>query len=381
MYSQFTIYPRKSKTRGKIYYVRFREPDSGERLSGVSSGQTTKKAANNWAIKQISSGKIARKSHLNFSKFTKNWFIWNKCPYIALRLRKGKRFSRSHADGRRRILLKHLIPYFGNMKLSDIKVQSIEAFLVRMQKLGYSSSSINSFYSTLSSIMKEAYRQGIITENPIEKVQPFTKKSKKKDIIPLEIAQKLFLQKNIDQYWNNSSFHYLFNLIAYTTGLRQGEILALRRKDIEADYIKVVNTWDRKYGLKSPKYESDRFIPLSIFTLEKVQVYLSNMKSKEPEALLFSQSFNIYKAIDHKAINSAFKKAISNTELDLSKLNITFHSWRHTFNTFMRGKVSDTKLRKITGHSSEKMTDHYTHFDISNFEDVRQEQNNLILFE
>lgn len=56
-------------------------------------------------------------------------------------------------------------------------------------------------------------------------------------------------------YWENSLFHYLFNLIAFTTGLRQAEILALRRIDIQDEIITVEHTWDRKYGLKRPKYE------------------------------------------------------------------------------------------------------------------------------
>lgn len=378
MYLDFTIYPRDSKAHGKIYYVRFRNPDTGERLSGISSKCNTIKGANKWAIKQLQSGISTQKSNLNFSNFTKDWFIWGKCDYIKLMLSKGNRFSRSHADNRRGFLLNHLQPYFGKMKLSEITVQSIESFIVNMQKANYSSSTINSAFSTLSSILKEAHRQGIIKENPILKVQSVVKKSKKKDIIPHSIAQKLLLPENMGIYWDNNPFHYLFNLVAFTTGLRQAEILALRRIDIKNDYLTITHTWDRKYGLKRPKYESERIIPLPDFTLIQISQYLLGMESKDPEALLFSQESNLYKAIDHKKINAAFSNALSKTDLDLDKLTITFHSWRHTFNTLMRGNISDEKLRKITGHKSDKMTDHYTHYDISNYEDVRLEQNKLL---
>jgi integrase len=40
---------------------------------------------------------------------------------------------------------------------------------------------------------------------------------------------------------------------------------------------------------------------------------------------------------------------------------ITFHSWRHFLNSVIRGRVPDEKLRLMTGHQTEKMTENYTH--------------------
>lgn len=146
-------------------------------MTAVSSGMTTKKATDKWAIAQLSSGNVSRKSKHNFSQYTKNWFVWDKCAYIKLLLSKGKRFSPSYADNRRGFLLNHLVPYFGKMKLTEISVQSIEEFITSMQDVKNSSSTINSAFSTLSSIMKEAYRQGVIQENPVEKVQSVVKRT------------------------------------------------------------------------------------------------------------------------------------------------------------------------------------------------------------
>lgn len=47
-----------------------------------------------------------------------------------------------------------------------------------------------------------------------------------------------------------------------------------------------------------------------------------------------------------------------------------FHSWRHQFNTYMRGKVADAKLQKLTGYRTLRMVDNYTHFSLSDFCDV-----------
>jgi integrase len=57
--------------------------------------------------------------------------------------------------------------------------------------------------------------------------------------------------------------------------------------------------------------------------------------------------------------------------------NITFHSWRHFFNSWMRGKVPDAKLRRLTGHRTEEMTEHYTHFKREDYNDVAKIQEDL----
>lgn len=149
-------------------------------------------------------------------------------------------FSRSHADGRRGMLNNHLLPYFRKFKLEDIRVVDIERFMTQMSKNGYSPSTINSAFYTSSSILKEAYRQELISKNPIDRVEPMAERTKRPDVIPLDIVIKLFAPENKMEYWKDSDFHYLFNLIAFSTGMRQAEILALRKKDINISWA-----WER----------------------------------------------------------------------------------------------------------------------------------------
>ncbi len=101
----------------------------------------------------------------------------------------------------------------------------------------------------------------------------------------------------------------------------------------------------------------------------------------DPYALLFHGNKSIFKAIDHKAINKHFYMALTTvgiSEYRRKELNITFHSWRHTFNSLMRGNIPDSKLRRLTGHRSEEMTEHYTHFSVEDFKDVIEVQKSLL---
>ena len=40
--------------------------------------------------------------------------------------------------------------------------------------------------------------------------------------------------------------------------------------------------------------------------------------------------------------------------------------------------ISDSKLQKLTGHKSQAMTDHYTHFKADDFQDVQKIQAKIL---
>ena len=46
----------------------------------------------------------------------------------------------------------------------------------------------------------------------------------------------------------------------------------------------------------------------------------------------------------------------------------------------LTSNVVISKVQKVTGHKSLKMTEHYTHFDTKQFTEVREDQTNLLTF-
>ena len=83
-------------------------------------------------------------------------------------------------------------------------------------------------------------------------------------------------------------------------------------------------------------------------------------------------------------INRQFDRALQRIGIshdEKLKRNISFHAWRHFFNTLLlMSNVADSKVRSITGHRSKKMTEHYTHFDTRQFTEVRDVQAELLAF-
>jgi hypothetical protein len=56
------------------------------------------------------------------------------------------------------------------------------------------------------------------------------------------------------------------------------------------------------------------------------------------------------------------------------------HGWRHFFNTtLLMANVSDNKVMSLTGHTTEKMKKRYTHFDTTQFSEVVEVQEQLLI--
>jgi len=58
---------------------------------------------------------------------------------------------------------------------------------------------------------------------------------------------------------------------------------------------------------------------------------------------------------------------------------LTFHAWRHFFNTMMRaGGVPDAKVKAVTGHKTSAMMDHYTSFRREDYADIIMAQEKFL---
>jgi integrase len=69
---------------------------------------------------------------------------------------------------------------------------------------------------------------------------------------------------------------------------------------------------------------------------------------------------------------------INISSAEQKRRGLTFHAWRHFFNTTLRmANVSDSKVQSVTGHLTSGMTEHYTHYNNLEFLEVREVQNNL----
>ncbi len=378
----FHLHKRPSRKQGKyIYYVQFYD-DDGNRLNAKSTGQSSKTAAENWAYEQIKKGLVFIKGSISFGDYAQGWWVWDKCEYIKRRLARGRNISPDYTDTMRRYLVLHVLPFFGNTKLHKITPRLIEDWLFSLkEKIGrankpLAASTANCCLKTLKIMMNEAVRREYININPCKKVEPLVESPKEKSILNMDEVRKLFKADTIDQIWYGDLYYFTVNLLAASTGMRMGECQALKIGKVYNEYVSVHYNWSQKYGLKPPKSNSYRDIPIP----QKTSMYLNNLISMSPyqemEDFVFfgeDRSTPIY----HKKILNMLYIALKNIGIspeEREKRNITFHSWRHFFNTFFRGRIPDSKLQRLTEHKTIEMTEHYTHFSIDDFKDVQEIQ-------
>jgi len=361
----FTIFPR-TLNSGKIVWYYQTYNNDGKRTTARSTGQKTKTAARAYCQRLLKEGSLVPSKVPTFQEYTENWFIYDKCLYIKGRLARGKTFSRTYADIQRGNLKKYLWPYFGKKKLDKITPGEIEKWLFSFIDLGLSRKTANNNLNTFSVILNEAERLGVLKENPIQKVAPLTKESKPKGILSLDEIKSLFSSMST---WDNE-FLFTANILAASTGLRLGEVQALRYENVHENYIHVCYSYERNgYGLKETKTGKTRDIPIP----PRVSELLLSLRKYHTEGYVFSYDKG-QTPIYFKTITQGLYKAMVNIGIDDEQRkirNITFHSWRHFFNTTLRSQgVIDSKVQSLTGHSSKAMTNHYTHFQVEDYSEI-----------
>ena len=152
------------------------------------------------------------------------------------------------------------------------------------------------------------------------------------------------------------------NLLSATTGMRQGEVLAVRGADIGEGGLNVAHSWSAADGIKSPKNGEARRVPLLPEVREALLAQLAaNPHTDLPEA----ERFVFWGlAPDKPRYDGVFMLAALHAELaamgiDWRARNIVFHGWRHFYAARMADIEAADKVSRITGHKSRAVFDAY----------------------
>jgi integrase len=122
--------------------------------------------------------------------------------------------------------------------------------------------------------------------------------------------------------------------------------------------------------------------PQNIPIHEDIEKELRELIKLNGEGYVFARHPRAEKPIGRDAISQSLSKALETIGIDEArrkKRNLTFHGWRHFFNTYLlMENVANAKVMAVTGHVAEKMKKHYTHFDTTKFSEVIEAQKRLM---
>jgi integrase len=138
----------------------------------------------------------------------------------------------------------HIIPHIGGVKLSKLTPAHVQGAYAAMEREGDSGRVRELSHTVLSRALKQAVKWGMIPRNVCDIVDK--PKSTKKEIYPLSAEQaRLFLTEA-----ENDRLHAL-HVLAITTGIRQGELLALHWENVNLE----AGTVSIRYTLRFVKGE------------------------------------------------------------------------------------------------------------------------------
>jgi integrase len=372
----FSLYKRRLQSGKVVIYYQLYDED-GNRICGHSTGMTTKSAAREYCHALMRMGKLLPEQQAKvptFSEYAKDWWDFDTCAYLKRKVSRRK-MSRGYAETAKLRMNKHIIPYFGKMRLDKITSVEVEDWLTSFSEKGLKNISANGYLIVLRVMLEEATRRRIIKMNPCREVEKLMEEKRNIEILTPDEVRKLF-PADWGDVWDNYLL-YLFNKLAACTGMRIGEILGLRGDCVFDSYIKVCGQYGR-HGFGDTKTHKERDIPIPPFILSELQKLLD----LNGVGYMFSENGG-KSPIGRRRVLQTLYAAFENIGINCNerkRRNITFHSWRHFFNTTLRmANIADSKVQSVTGHSSQAMTERYTHFNNVEFTEVRQVQEDLFL--
>jgi integrase len=310
-------------------------------------------------IAAVKSGKGA----VLFTEFLEEFWDYEASPYIREKRAHGHSIGKRHCYESMSRFNRYWEPTFRGRSLNSISRQDLKDFSLTLAESGLAPASINKIMSVGTTCLSWAFREGMIPADPTIGLVNFSGEAKKRGVLtPLE-AQALFAVP-----WKDKRA-YIASLLACTTGMRSGEILALKREDIEERTLYVRHSWSAYDGLKSPKNGKLRRVPL----LPAVRAKLLELVEDNPHG---SEGFIFYGTLrDKPAVPSilldGLHEALTAIGIDPTERGIVFHSWRHYYAARMADRMTADQVSRVTGHKSRAIFEEYAdHITEKNLEEV-----------
>jgi integrase len=247
----------------------------------------------------------------------------------------------------------HLGPFFGNVVLDRIAPSHVEAFIAAKRREGKATKSILNYLGLLHSIFAFAQRKRLASTNPVAAVDKPERPGATADIRFLDEAEIRGLLRAVPNDARGPTERALY-LTAAMTGLRQGELLALRWQDIDwaAGRIRVRQSFVRgEFGTPKSR-RSTRSVPLADQVAVELERHFQRSAFEADADLVFCHP-HTGAPLDRSRLLKRFKAAARRAGIP----RVRFHDLRHTFGTRMAAVgVPLRALQEWMGHRDFKTT-------------------------
>jgi len=255
----------------------------------------------------------------------------------------------------------HIEPVLGGYLMRSITTSDIQKVIIEMNKKGMATKTMKHAKTTMNGAFTRAFEiDKIISENPVKNIQIPNKQAKERKTLTVNELGLFFKSLERSRWIWSAKF-------AVVTGVRRGELLALKWTDIDWDNNRItIDESNSNAGLGDTKSAKIHYVPLS----ETAKTYLIRQMDmikaennpntinednthkqdlKGTDLLVFpSEKGTMIKPNTYYHTIVRFAKK--------SGIKVYPHCFRHTFVYNMRNKLSLKELQDILGHDESTTT-------------------------
>jgi integrase len=376
-HAPFSLYKKRFGTRF-YWYARFwddRERKySIHRATGIEAAG--KKERRDEAVKQandILPSICFNVSNMSMLQYLKAFWTEDS-PYFRESEKVYKRrlsayYAKSHQDTVRLYIEKY--KPFNGIGIEKVTPGLVRDFMLWMAEQGASGSRINRVLQTVRVPLRYAIERDEVRVDPFTKVKPAHEEHREKGVLTRKEVL-LLLNSPITDLKKR-----LAVLLGMLCGMRLGEVRGLHWEDIDSaeGVIRIRHNWQDMEGVKVPKCESTRAVPLPR-AVECIGKKYQQAQGMPKAGLIFVRPdgkppcngyfrLALIRELEGIGIPGPWKGKGKQPEgymNEQQRQNISFHSLRHTFVSISRlAGLNDFQTRALTGHRSIQMLERYSH--------------------
>jgi integrase len=247
----------------------------------------------------------------------------------------------------------HIKTTIGHRKLSGVKPSDIQAVIAKMNERKKASKTMKHVKSIMNIAFSKACDDKLISLNPVIKIEIPAKQAKPRKVLTIEELMKLY------KAMENSRWIWSIRLLL-VTGLRRGELLALKWTDIDFSNKRLtVDESNSSGGVGDTKSAKVHYVPLS----DKAISHLNSQKlmlEKEFNPVLHNdelkKSLLVFPTENGTMIRPDSYHTMLRRFAEKAGIKASAHCLRHTFVYLSRESMSLKELQAILGHDESTTT-------------------------